>query len=95
MKTYDVPFRVNENDSNLTKNGAKRMSKPQMEKRRRARINTCLNQLKEMVIDSGKQNIQVIVKWILKKTFDKNFNFLNNGNNSEFTLNSKKLKKKF
>ncbi|CAG2122223.1 unnamed protein product, partial [Medioppia subpectinata] len=57
-KPYEVPFRVTENDSNLNKNGVKRMSKPMMEKRRRARINQCLMQLKEMVIDSGKQNIQ-------------------------------------
>jgi len=57
-KPYEVPFRVTENDSNVNKNGVKRMSKPMMEKRRRARINQCLMQLKEMVIDSGKQNIQ-------------------------------------
>jgi len=57
-KPYEVPFRVNENDSNNSNTGVKRMSKPMMEKRRRARINQCLMQLKAMVIDSGKQNIQ-------------------------------------
>ncbi|XP_054160031.1 transcription factor HES-1-like [Oppia nitens] len=57
-KPYEVPFRVTENDMITNKNGVKRMSKPMMEKRRRARINQCLMQLKEMVIDSGKQNLQ-------------------------------------
>lgn len=60
-KPYEVPFRVNQNDSNNSNNGVRRMSKPMMEKRRRARINQCLMQLKTMVIDSGKQNIQVAI----------------------------------
>lgn len=37
-----------------------RLTKPMIEKRRRARINQCLLQLKEIVIDSGRQRIQVI-----------------------------------
>jgi len=34
------------------------MTKPMMERKRRARINKCLVQLKDMVIDSGNQNIK-------------------------------------
>ena len=54
-----MPLSVNENGYSVKKNGVKRMSKPLIERRRRARINTCLMQLKEMVIDSGEQSSQV------------------------------------
>ena len=36
-----------------------RISKPLMEKRRRARINQCLSQLKQIVVDSAGQHTQV------------------------------------
>ena len=49
---------VNDN-SFVKKKNVLRLSKPLIEKRRRARINTCLMQLKEMVIDSGEQSSQV------------------------------------
>ncbi|CAG2112405.1 unnamed protein product [Medioppia subpectinata] len=39
-------------------NSYQRLTKPLIEKRRRARINLCLTQLKEMIIDSGRHNIQ-------------------------------------
>ncbi|XP_054159456.1 transcription factor HES-4-B-like [Oppia nitens] len=39
-------------------NSYQRLTKPLIEKRRRARINLCLMQLKEMVIDSGRHYIQ-------------------------------------
>jgi len=68
-KPYEVPFRVNQNDSNNSNNGVRRMSKPMMEKRRRARINQCLMQLKTMVIDSGKQNIQVAIHYFKSHPF--------------------------
>ena len=55
----EMSLNDNTSDNGLTRSGLKRMSKPMMEKRRRARINRCLTQLKEMVIDSGKQNVQV------------------------------------
>ena len=50
---------VNDN-SFVKKKNVLRLSKPLIEKRRRARINTCLMQLKEMVIDSNKLYKQVI-----------------------------------
>ena len=58
-KTNEMPLSVNENGYSVNKNGMKRMSKPLIERRSRARINTCLMQLKEMVIDSGEQSSQV------------------------------------
>ena len=58
-KTNEMPLSDNENGYSVNKNGMKRMSKPLIERRRRARINTCLMQLKEMVIDSGEQSSQV------------------------------------
>ena len=52
---------VNSNDNSFViKKSVSRLSKPLIEKRRRARINTCLMQLKEMVIDSNKLYKQVL-----------------------------------
>lgn len=41
-----------------------RISKPLMEKRRRARINQCLSQLKMIVVDSAKQYTKVLFNTI-------------------------------
>ena len=46
-----------------------RMTKPLIEKRRRARINGCLGKLKEMVIDSGRHNIQVQSKTVFIRLY--------------------------
>jgi hypothetical protein len=71
-KPHEVPFRVHDNDNN---NGVRRMSKPMMEKRRRARINNSLMQLKAIVVDSGKLNIQVVFSYtsVLILKFSINF----------------------
>jgi hypothetical protein len=77
-KPHEVPFRVHDSDNN---NGVRRMSKPMMEKRRRARINNSLMQLKAIVVDSGKLNIQVVFNYTNVLILKFSINFIKTSSN--------------
>jgi hypothetical protein len=77
-KPHEVPFRVHDSDNN---NGVRRMSKPMMEKRRRARINNSLMQLKSIVVDSGKLNIQVVFNYTNVLILKFSINFIKTSSN--------------